>query len=114
MSYSFDIIGVAPVLQFFDQQQRVEPHLHRSKTYVGSYCCTLDAFIEATEGVHLRPDWDWDAIVNSMVAFWLSQENNIRHWQHQLETADGEHNLVVGRVVNYNSLRNEFESLFDA
>ncbi len=114
MSYNFDIIGISPVLQFFDQQQREEKTPNRSKAYLGSYCCTLDAFIEATQEVHRKPDWDWDAIVNSMVAFWLSRENDIRHWQQELENATGGNNLVVGRVVNYNSLRNEFESLFDA
>lgn len=112
MSYSFDIIGIAPVLQFFDHQQREEDNPNRSKAYLGSYCCTLDAFIEATQVVHRKPDWDWDAIVSSMVAFWLSQENDIRHWRHRLEIADGQDNLVVGRVVNYNSLRGELESLF--
>jgi hypothetical protein len=114
MSYSFDIVGIAPVLQFFDHQQRVEKDPNRSKAYLGSYCCTLDAFINATQVVHRKPDWDWDAIVSSMVEFWLSRENDIRHWQYELENAAGDNNLVVGRVVNYNSLRNEFESLFDA
>lgn len=114
MSYSFDIIGISPVLQFFDHQQREEKNPNRSKAYLGSYCCTLDGFIEATQVVHRKPDWDWNAIVNSMVAFWLSRENDIRHWQQELEKADGDNNLVVGRIVNYKSLRNEFESLFDA
>ena len=63
MSYSFDIVGISPVLQFFDHQQRVEKTPNRSRAYLGSYCCTLDAFIEATQIVHRKPDWDWDAIV---------------------------------------------------
>jgi hypothetical protein len=112
MSYSFDIIGVSPVLQFFNYQQREETHPDRSKAYLGTYCCTLDAFIEATEAIHRRPDWDWDAIVNTIVEFWLSQEANVRHWKHQWESAAGDSNLLVGRVVNYDRLRSEFETLF--
>jgi hypothetical protein len=113
MSYSFDIIGIAPVLQFFQHQQQVETHRDRSQAYLGSYCCTLDGFIEATEIVHRKPDWDWDAIVSKMVEFWLNQENNVRHWQQQFEAIEGSDNLVVARVVNYNSLRQEFETLFE-
>jgi hypothetical protein len=113
MSYSFDIIGIAPVLQFFQHQQRVETTHKRSQAFLGSYCCTLDAFIEATEAVHRKPDWDWDAIVGTIVAFWLSQDTDIRHWKQQLAIAQGDQNLIVARVVNYDSLRHEFETLFD-
>lgn len=60
MSYSFDIIGVAPVLDFFTHQQRMETTPRRSQALLGSPLCTLDAFISATEAVHRRPDWDWD------------------------------------------------------
>jgi hypothetical protein len=112
MSYSFDIIGIAPVLQFFNHQQRVETTRDRSQAYLGSYCCTLDAFIAATEAVHRRPDWDWDAIVSTIVAFWLSQETDIRHWKQQFAAVQGSQNLIVARVVNYDSLRHEFETLF--
>ncbi|NMF82824.1 hypothetical protein [Nodosilinea sp. P-1105] len=113
MSYSFDIIGIAPVLQFFSHQQRVETSRDRSQAYLGSYCCTLDGFIEATEIVHHKPDWDWDAIVNKMVEFWLNQEDNVRHWKQQFASTEGSDHLVVARVVNYTSLRHEFEALFD-
>ncbi|WP_017298580.1 hypothetical protein [Nodosilinea nodulosa] len=118
MSYSFDIIGIAPVLQFFNHQQRVETKPDRSQAFLGSYCCTLDAFINATEAVHRRPDWDWDAIVGTMVAFWLRQEKDVLHWKQQLAAAKddqtlGNQALIVARVVNYDSLRHEFETLFD-
>ncbi|MGF1516540.1 MAG: hypothetical protein ACFCVB_01870 [Nodosilinea sp.] len=112
MSYSFDIIGIAPVLQFFNHQQRLEAKLDRSQAFLGSYCCTLDAFIAATEAIHHRPDWDWDAIAATIIAFWLNQESDIRHWKQQFADAEGSQNLIVARVVNYNSLRHEFETLF--
>jgi hypothetical protein len=118
MSYSFDIIGITPVLQFFNHQQRLETKRDRAQAYLGSYCCTLDAFIAATEAVHRKPDWDWDAIVSTIVDFWLSQEQDVRHWQQQFSALkdsqkQDSHNLIVARVVNYDCLRSEFESLFD-
>ncbi|MEO1069314.1 MAG: hypothetical protein AAFW95_09365 [Cyanobacteria bacterium J06638_6] len=112
MSYSFDIIGIAPVLQFFNHQQRLETKRDRSQAYLGSYCCTLDAFIAATEAIHRRPDWDWDAIVGTIVNFWLSQEKDVSHWRQQFASV-GDQNLLVARVVNYDCLRHEFETLFD-
>jgi hypothetical protein len=114
MSYSFDIIGVTPVLHFFNHQQRVEVDPCRSQAYLGSPVCTLDAFINATEVIYRRPDWDWDAIVNKMVEFWLNQEEDVRHWKQQFESANGHDNLIVARVVNYDCLRHEFEGLFES
>ena len=113
MTYNFDIIGVSPVLQFFNHQQQAETTPRRSKAYLGSYICTLDAFIEATEAVHQKPDWDWDAIVNQIVQFWLTQEDQVRHWNQALAKAE-DRSLIVGRVANVESLRGELESLFDA
>ncbi|MGB3201599.1 MAG: hypothetical protein WBA99_11890 [Nodosilinea sp.] len=118
MSYSFDIIGIAPALQFFNHQQQVETKRDRAQAYLGSYCCTLDAFIDAIEAVHRKPDWDWDAIVSTIVTFWLSQEKDVRHWKQQFAAVQGDQtlgtqNLIVARVVNYDSLRHEFETLFD-
>ena len=113
MSYSFDLVGVAPILDFFEYQQRVEQQPQRSKAYVGSYICTLDAFIEATEMVYQKPDWDWDAVVAQIVKFWVTQEEKVSHWGKTLAMAQ-ESSLVIGRVANVDSLRGEFESLMDA
>jgi len=113
MSYSFDIIGIAPILQFFNQQQQLATQAQLSQTYLGSYWCTLDGFIKASEQVHPRPDWDWDAIVAKMVEFWLSREADVRHWRAQFSLTEAGGHLIVARVVNYASLRREFEQLFD-
>lgn len=113
MSYSFEIIGIAPVLQFFNQQQQLATQAQLSQAYLGSYCCTLDGFINAAEQVHPKPDWDWDAIVAKMVEFWLSREVDVRHWRAQFSLAEGGGHLIVARVVNYASLRREFEQLFE-
>ena len=112
MSYSFDIIGVTPVIQFFNHQQQVENTPKRSKAYVGSYLCTLDSFIEATACVHKKPDWDWDEVVSTIVNFWLNQADNVRHWKAELDSAE-RNSLIVGRIANLNSLRHEYEALFE-
>lgn len=112
MSYSFDIVGISPVLQFFTQQQRSEANPHRSTAYVSSYICTLDSFIEATEIVPQKPDWDWNQVVDAMIVFWLNQEDKVRRWKSEFETLEGEH-LIVGRVANFESIRGELENLFE-
>jgi hypothetical protein len=112
MSYSFDIIGISPVLNFFNYQQKIEQHPSPSKTYVGSYRCTLDAFIQSTELTPRKPDWDWDDVVGSIVQFWLSHEEAVQHWQDTLADAEDD-SLIVARIANFESLRTELESLLD-
>ena len=113
MSYAFDIIGISSVLQFFNHQQRSESNPRRSKAYLGSHICTLDSFIEAADMTPQKPDWDWNEVVAAMVQFWINQEAKVRYWKFELEQV-GKDNLIVARVANYDSLRNEFEGLFDA
>ena len=112
MSYNFEIIGVTPILTFFNYQQELEIDPKRSKTYLGSYKCTLDSFIESTQIIPQKPEWNWDEVTKSIVNFWLKQENNIRHWQAELKQTN-EQALVIGRVANLDSLRTEFEQIFE-
>ena len=112
MSYSFDIIGVTPVLNFFYYQQDVEQNPKRSKAYLGSYECTLDAFIQSTEMIPQKPNWNWDKVVDSMVEFWLNHSDDIHQWKQELATF-GNDNLIVARVANVSWLRHEFEELID-
>jgi len=112
MSYNFDIVGVTSAWDFFKHQQCVEQSRDRSCAYLGSYECTLDGFIEATDMVHQKPDWDWDAIVKQMVNFWIKGGDRISRWQEELQRAE-ETSLIVGRVANFASLRSELESLLD-
>ena len=51
-------------------------------------------------------------MTKSIVNFWLKQENNIHHWQAELKKAN-EQALVIGRVANLDSLRTEFEQIFE-
>lgn len=110
MSYNFDIVGISTTWNFFKHQQRVEQSPNRSCAYVGSYACTLDGFMEATEMVHQKPDWDWDAIAATIVDFWLRDGDRVSQWQQELKRAE-ETSLIVGRVANFKSLRSEFENL---
>lgn len=113
MSYAFDIVGISSVLQFFNYQQRSENNPRHSKTYLGSHICTLDSFIKAADMAPQKPDWDWNEVVAAMVQFWINQEAKVRYWKLELEQV-GNDNLIVARVANYDSLRSEFEGLFDA
>lgn len=112
MSYTFDIIGVTPVLTFFNYQQRHEQNPHRGQTHLGSYDCTLDAFIKSTKMISKKPDWDWDEVVNIMVNFWLKNEEKVRYWKAELDNL-GKDNLIVAKVVSFDALRYEFENLLN-
>jgi len=112
MIYTFDIIGVATVLNFFYYQQQMETNPQRSKAYLGSYQCSLDSLIQSTELIPQKPNWDWDIVIETMVKFWLTHEESIQQWKHELETL-GKENLLVARVANVRSLRSEFESLLE-
>ncbi len=110
MSYAFDIIGVTPVLDFFYHQQQVEQNPYRSKAYLGSYECTLDSFIQSTDMIPQKPDWDWDEVVESIIEFWLHHEDGIQLWKKELNHTNSE-NLLVARVANVKWLRSEFQFL---
>ncbi len=112
MIYNFDIIGVTPIWTFFKHQQIVEQSPQRSCAYVGSYDCTLDGFIEATDMIHQKPDWDWDAIIAQMISFWMQGGDRLSHWKTELEQAE-ETSLLVGRIANFQHLRSELEALIE-
>lgn len=112
MSYTFDIIGVAPVLQFFYYQEKVEKNPKRSKAYLGSYQCSLDAFMRSAEQIYSKPDWNWDKVMSSIVNFWLQYPEAIQYWKTELEQA-GSENLIVARIASLDALRDEFEFIFE-
>ncbi|WP_017660399.1 hypothetical protein [Baaleninema simplex] len=113
MTYTFDfeIVTVTPVLNFFNHQQEHENNPKRSRAYLGSYDCSLDGFVRSMELVHEKPDWDWDEVVRAIVNFWLEREERVRHWKTIFQKSEDDC-IVVGRVANYNRLRQEFELLF--
>lgn len=110
MTYNFDIIGVTTAWDFFQYQQQVEQSPDRSCAYLGSYECTLDGLIEATNTIQHKPAWDWDAVVAQIVNFWIKDGDRVVRWKEELQQAE-ESSLIVGRVANFTNLRNEFETL---
>jgi predicted GTPase len=111
MTYSFDIVGVSPVLHFFSQQQQSS---HKPNTqgveYLGTQTCTLDAFLESVEPVPAKWNWDLDQVVDTVVQFWLNNSESINYWKLRLRDA-GRDNLLVARIADIKALQEEFESL---
>jgi plasmid maintenance system antidote protein VapI len=112
MAYTFELLGVSPVLDFFNHQQTRSQRPHQSAVeYLGVYHCTLDAFIQSIETVPPDRGWRLDRAVDTVVLFWLSNVEAVRHWKQRLEDA-GEQNLIVARLGDVRSLQAEFEQLF--
>lgn len=111
MAYTFDIVGVTPIAKFVQFQHQFARKPNRSKTYLGSYDCSLDGLIKATKMIPHKPNWDWDQVLQEIVNFWLRSEESIQHWNQQLK-AVREESLLVARITNSDALRQEFEYLF--
>ena len=113
MKYSFELLGISPILDFFNHQQKF---IHKDPSagieYLGSYQCTLDAFIESVETVSPKPGWEMDRVVDTVIQFWMNNSEHIRYWKARLDDA-GRENLLVARLADLKSLKTEFESLLD-
>jgi hypothetical protein len=110
MDYSFDLVGVSPVLSFFDHQQKQQSALQAGAAYVGAYQCTLDAFLDSLETVPRYRGWNLDDVVDTVIQFWITNGEKVQHWKSRLDDA-GRDSLVVGRVADVESLKTEFEAL---
>ena len=111
MKYSFDLLGVSPVLYFFNQQQQIQQQKPQNGVeYVGAYKCTLDALLESVEPVPPMRGWDLDRVVDTVINFWMNNSDSIQYWKERLQDA-GSENLLVARVGDIESLQAEFESL---
>jgi hypothetical protein len=111
MEYTFELVGVSPILSFFNHQQTIDQHIpRRGAEYLGAYRCTLDAFLDSVKTVPPERQWNLDAVVDSVVSFWLNNAEPIRHWNQRLRDAGAE-NVLVARVADFRALQNEFESL---
>ena len=112
MNYNFAILGVSPILYFFNQQEERKQQRNSSGVeYVASYKCTLDAVIQSVETTIPKRGWNLEEVVDTVVDFWLQNSDTIAYWKERLNDA-GSENLLVGRVADRESLRAEFESLF--
>jgi plasmid maintenance system antidote protein VapI len=111
MKYSFELLGISPVFDFFNhQQQFLQKTSAAGIEYLGSYQCTLDAFLESIETVPPKRGWEMDRVVDTVIQFWMNHSDRIQYWKARLQDA-GQQNLLVARVADLNSLQAEFESL---
>ncbi len=110
MTYSFQLLGVSPVIQLFQSQQQViqsRPDLE----YVGVHQCTLDAFVGSVETVALTKGWEATPVVNSVIEFWVNNPQKIQYWANRLQAA-GQENLLMARVGKLEALKSRFDHLF--
>jgi len=113
MKYTFDIVGVSPVLHFFShQQQSLGNPKHQGVEYFGTHVCTLDAFLASVEPVPVKWGWDLDNVVQTVIEFWVNNSESIQYWKSRLKDA-GQGNLIVARVADLTCLQAELESLLD-
>ncbi|RUR74434.1 hypothetical protein ACF3DV_11800 [Chlorogloeopsis fritschii PCC 9212] len=111
MKYTFDIVGVSPVLNFFNhQQQTLQKPQNKGVEYIATHMCTLDALIESVEPVPQKWGWDQDEVVGTVIDFWMNNSESIRYWKLRLNDA-GKENLLVARVADVIALKAELESL---
>lgn len=110
MEYTFEILGISPILHFFNQQYTLGKKTEKiGVEYLCTRRCTLDALIASIEKVP-RQNWNLDRVVDTVVNYWLNNADNIQYWRARLHDA-GNENILVSRVADFKSLEAEFESL---
>jgi hypothetical protein len=109
MSYIFGLVGITPTFEFFQHQQAIE-QAEVGPAYVGVPDCSLDSLLSYVQPIPPQRGWDLDEVVDSVISYWITNEDAIRHWRDRLITA-GQTSLLVGRIGNYKALQQEFESL---
>ncbi len=113
MSYTFNIVGVSPVADFFLQQTEIlqQPQFAGIE-YLATYHCTLDALVQSVEAMALINQWDTFEAVDTVVEYWMHNVDSVRHWKRQLYQA-GEGYLIISRIAEFDALRTEFEFLLN-
>ena len=113
MHYIFEILGVSPILHFFNhQQESLQKKTESNIQYLGTYQCTLDALIESVESIPYQQNWHLDRAVDTVVSFWLHNADRVQHWKYRLEDA-GRESVLVSRLADLHSLQAEFEWLLN-
>ncbi|NJK64236.1 MAG: hypothetical protein HC921_17470 [Synechococcaceae cyanobacterium SM2_3_1] len=113
MNYTFEILGVSPVLHFFKHQQQEKGQVPSRPrvAYVGVHTCTLDACLASIETSLPPQGWDLEHLLEVVINFWVTHPDSISHWKRRLQDAGGD-SLLVTRVGSWTLLRWEFERLF--
>jgi hypothetical protein len=112
MKYTFNIVGVSPILYFFEHQQQNQKNVQPlGVEYIGTHKCTLDSLLNSVETVPVaKRDWKMDEVVDTVIQFWLHNSDVVNYWKSRLDDA-GRDSLLVARVADIQALRNEFEFL---
>lgn len=114
MDYTFEILGVSPLLYLFDlQQSQTESHEHLAIEYVGANRCTLDATLQAVEPTVSKRGWDWDSLRRTAIDAWMQKADSIRYWKHRLDDA-GQQDVLLVRVAESGDFRQVLETLMRA
>ncbi|MCG6138614.1 MAG: hypothetical protein MET45_29035 [Nostoc sp. LLA-1] len=112
MKYTFDIVGVSPVWQFFNQQQQTINQLENlGVEYLGTHKCTLDALLETVEPLPIKWGWNTEQVIDTVVQFWMNNAESVGYWKARLNNAGNHDNILVARVADITSLQAEFEAL---
>ncbi|WP_353258858.1 hypothetical protein [Prochlorothrix hollandica] len=91
MAYSFNLLGISPILDFFSHQQNRQGHIAQGgAAYVGTHECKLDTFIRSVEEVSPPRGWNLDQAVDAVIQYWMTNEGYVRHWQQRLQDAGQE------------------------
>jgi ethanolamine utilization protein EutP (predicted NTPase) len=113
MKFTFDIVGVSPVLYFFNHQQNSALTANKPGVeYISTHICTLDAVIKSVEPIPKKWGWDMDEVVGTVIKFWMNNAESVGYWKTRLNDA-GNDNLLVARVADVNALQAEFEALLN-
>ncbi len=111
MAYTFNLVGVSPLLEFFQHEQAQSPEqFPQLPAYVGVSNCLLDVVLNSVEEVVTQRHWDLDEAVDSVIQYWVHNKETVEHWRDRLQDA-GQHQLLIGRVANLRSLQSEFNRL---
>lgn len=112
MKYTFDIVGVSPVWQFFNQQQQTINQPEKlGVEYLGTHKCTLDALLETVEPLPVKWGWNTEQVIDTVVQFWMNNAESVGYWKARLNNAGNHDNILVARVADITSLQAEFEAL---
>ncbi len=105
MDYHFDILGVTSILEVLQT-----PAPGESKAYLTSPECSLDRVLASLTDVTQKHAWDYDALAQIVINYWLRQAEAVQRWQQRLLHL-GQEGVLVARVTHVPSLREELEQM---
>ena len=112
MQYTFELLGITPILDFFNHQQTLVSHPHFLRAeYLGVHQCTLDRVLKELQTVPPERNWDLEIVAQVVVNYWIGRAKTVRYWSDRLEDA-GCNSLLIARIADLHSLRHDLERTF--